>query len=55
MYPADPLTTSLAAACVAVLMVHAGLGRRMLVWRVAAERRQATEVRGCVRTGGIWL
>lgn len=40
MYLADPLTTSLAAASVAVLMVHAGLGKRMLVWRVAAERRR---------------
>jgi hypothetical protein len=36
---ADPLTTSVVAACVALLMVRAGIGKRMLVWRVAAERR----------------
>jgi hypothetical protein len=39
MYSADPLTTLL-AACVAVLMVHAGLGKRLLVWKVAAKRRR---------------
>ena len=40
MNTADPLTTSLVAACVAVLMVRAGIGKRMLVRRVAAERRR---------------
>ena len=40
MNTADPLTTSLVAACVAVLMVHVGIGKRMLAWRVAAERRR---------------
>jgi len=40
MNTADPLTTSLVAACVAMLMVHAGIGKRMLAWRVAAERRR---------------
>ena len=40
MNMADPLTTSLVAACVAVLMVHAGIGKRMLTWRVATERRR---------------
>jgi hypothetical protein len=40
MYTADPLTSTLIAASVAVLMVYAGIGKRMLVWRVAAERRR---------------
>jgi hypothetical protein len=40
MNAADALTTSLLAACVAVLMMHAGIGKRMLVWRVTAERRR---------------
>ena len=40
MYAADPLTTSLLAACVAMLMVYAGIGKRMLAWRVAAARRR---------------
>jgi hypothetical protein len=39
MNTADPLTTSLVAAWVAMLMVRAGIGKRMLAWRVAAERR----------------
>ena len=38
MNAADALTTSLVAACVAVLMVYAGIGKRMLAWRVTAER-----------------
>jgi hypothetical protein len=40
MTAADPLTTTAVAACVAVLMVYAGIGKRMLAWRVAAERRR---------------
>jgi hypothetical protein len=40
MNTADPLTTSLVAACVAVLMVHPGIGKCMLTWRVAAEHRR---------------
>ncbi|HEX2292736.1 MAG TPA: hypothetical protein VHH55_05440 [Gaiellaceae bacterium] len=40
MTTADPLTTALLAGSVAVLMVHAGIGKRMLVWRVAAVRRR---------------
>lgn len=40
METADPFTTSLVAGCVALLMVHAGVGKRMLDWRVAAERRR---------------
>jgi hypothetical protein len=40
MKTADPLTTTGIAACVAVLIVHAGIGKRMLAWRVAAERRR---------------
>jgi hypothetical protein len=40
MDTADPFTATAAAACVAVLMVYAGIGKRMLVWRVAAERRR---------------
>jgi hypothetical protein len=40
MNTVDPLTATVVAASVAVLMVHAGIGKRMLVWRVAAERRR---------------
>lgn len=36
----DPLIATVAAACAAVLMVHAGIGKRMLAWRVPAERRR---------------
>jgi hypothetical protein len=40
MTMADPLTATVIAASVAVLMVYAGIGKRMLAWRVAAERRR---------------
>ena len=40
METADPFTTSLVAGSVALLMVHAGIGKGMLAWRVAAERRR---------------
>jgi hypothetical protein len=40
MYTADPLTATALAASVAVLMVHAGIGKHKLAWRVAAERRR---------------
>jgi hypothetical protein len=40
MNTADPLTTTVVAASVAVLMVFAGIGKHMLAWRVAAERRR---------------
>jgi hypothetical protein len=39
MNTADLLTTSLGAVCVAMWMVRAGIGKRMLARRVAAERR----------------
>lgn len=35
MNTADPLTATALAASVAVLMVYAGIGKRMLAWRVA--------------------
>jgi hypothetical protein len=37
---ADPLASTLAAACFAVLMVYPGIGQHMLARRVAAERRR---------------
>jgi hypothetical protein len=40
MNTADPFATTFVAACVAMLMVYAGIGKRMLAWRVAAERRR---------------
>jgi hypothetical protein len=40
MNTADPLTATAVAASVTVLMVYAGIGKRMLAWRVAAERRR---------------
>jgi hypothetical protein len=40
MNTADPLTATVVAASVAVLMVYAGVGKRMLAWRVAADRRR---------------
>ena len=40
MNPADPFTATVVAACVAVLMVHAGIGKRMLAWRAAERRRR---------------
>jgi hypothetical protein len=39
MNTAGPLSATVLAASVAVLMVYAGIGKRMLDWRVAAERR----------------
>jgi hypothetical protein len=40
MNTAGPLTSTVVAASAAVLMVYAGIGKRMLAWRVAAERRR---------------
>ena len=40
MNTVGPLTATVLAGSVAVLMVYAGIGKRMLVWRVAAERRR---------------
>jgi hypothetical protein len=47
-----PLVSALAALCAAVLMVYAGVGKRLLTWRPdAALRRQPRQPRKPRRNG----
>ena len=43
MQPLDPtLMSTVAALCAAVLMVHAGIGKRMLSWRRGTARNNTS-------------
>ena len=54
MQPLDPpLVSALAALGAAVLMVHAGVGKRLLSWRPEAVRRQ--QLRKPRRRGRSWI
>jgi hypothetical protein len=51
MQPLDPpLTSALASLAAVLLMVHAGIGKRLLSWRPAAKRaprpRRQKRIRG---------
>ena len=48
-----PLVNALAALSAAVLMVHAGVGKRLLSWRPAPVRTQRPRKRR--RHGGSWI
>ncbi len=54
MQPLDPpLVSALAAVCAAVLMVHAGVGKRLLSWRPEGVRRRQPRRRR--RLGRSWI
>lgn len=48
-----PLVSTLVALCAAVLMVHAGVGKRLLSWRLEAVRRRHPRRRR--RHGRSWI
>ena len=48
-----PLMSALAALCAAVLMVYAGVGKRLLSWRPKADRRRRPRRRR--RLGRSWI
>jgi hypothetical protein len=50
MKPLDPSLLSALALSAAVLMVHAGVAKRLLSWRPAADRRRQRRCRRPLRT-----
>ena len=44
-----PLTSELAALAAVILMVHAGVGKRLLSWRPAAKRVPRARRQGRIR------